>query len=36
MAKKATTEHLEMAQQLTEWAKKHYAHNDLTSLDTSQ
>jgi hypothetical protein len=29
MVKKAT-EHLEIAQQLMEWAKKHNAHNDLT------
>jgi hypothetical protein len=29
MVKKAT-EHLEMAQQITEWAKKYSSHNDLT------
>lgn len=30
MVKKATTEHLEMAQQISEWAKKYNSHNDLT------
>lgn len=30
MAKKAATEHLEMAQQVSNWAKKYSSHNDLT------
>ena len=30
MAKKATTEHLEMAQEVSNWAKKYNSHNELT------
>ena len=30
MAKKAATEHLEMAQEVSNWAKKYNSHNELT------